>query len=103
MKKTEKFQFGVNSCSLCEDIKLTLGQQKWGGIRYCQECLKETLGWFQSDEQTKANVTKLFELANNKPQIIQSLKDVEKLTPGEKKSISIGESKRRLFESLKYG
>jgi hypothetical protein len=101
MKKQVPFKFGVNPCSLCEKIDLTVGQQKFGGIRYCQSCLKATFGWFQLSEENRNKITELFNTLRSNDTVIVRLKDAEKTTPEELKNISIGESKRRLMESLR--
>lgn len=101
-KKGDGFKFAVNLCSLCEKIDLTFGQQSWGGIRWCQECLKKSFGWFQLSEEGKAKVTILYGKLRQQDIIKQQLKDAEKMTQEELKSMSIGEAKFRVMDSLKY-
>jgi len=101
--KTDNYKFAVNPCSLCEKIDLTFGQQSWGGIRWCQECLKKSLGWFQLKDDAREKVTIIFGKLRRQDKIKQQLKDAEKATPEDLKNMSIGESKHRLMDSLKYG
>lgn len=101
--KEIKFKFGVNPCSLCEKIDLTVGEQSWGGIRWCQECLKQSLGWFQLGEEQKNKITQLFDKLRQNEQVKQALKDAEKMSPEDLKNLSIGEAKFRCMDSLKYG
>ncbi len=101
-KKAVNYKFAVNPCSLCEKIDLTFGQQSWGGIRWCQECLKQSLGWFQLNEEQRNKITQLFNSLRQREQTKQQLKDAEKMTPGDLKNFSIGETKFRVMDSLKY-
>ena len=101
--KETKFKFGVNPCSLCEKIDLTVGEQSWGGIRWCQECLKQSLGWWRLGEEQKNKITQLFNKLKQNEQVKQGLKDAEKMSPEDLKSLSIGEAKFRCMDSLKYG
>ena len=102
-KPLDNYKFAVNPCSLCEKIDLTFGQQSWGGIRWCQECLKKSLGWFQLSDDAKAKVTLIFDKLRQHEKIKQQLKDADKMTPEDLKNLSIGESKFRVMDSYKYG
>ena len=99
--KEEVFKFGVNPCSICEKIDLTVGEQSWGGIRWCQECLKKSLGWFQLGEEQKNKITELFGKLRQNEQVKQGLKDAVKMTPKDLKHLSIGEARFRCMDSLK--
>lgn len=99
-KKQQPFKFGVNPCSLCEKMDLTIGQQSFGGIRYCQDCLKLTLGWVQLSEDNRNKIITLFDKFRQNDKVKVLLEDAKKITPEELKSLSIGESKNRLFQSL---
>jgi hypothetical protein len=101
--KEKVFKFGVNPCSLCEKIDLTVGEQSWGGIRWCQECLKQSLGWFQLKEDARVKITLLFDKLRQHETIKQQLKDAEKMSPEDLKHLSIGEARFRCMDSLKYG
>jgi hypothetical protein len=98
-KKTDSETIAVGMCSLCEEPRLTFGEQKWGGVRWCQECLKTSLGWFQLDEVKRKEMTILFERIMDVDFIKDQLKLLQNMGDDEKKSISIGESKNRLMEA----
>ena len=103
-KKTNNtYKFAVNPCSLCEKIDLTFGQQSWGGVRWCQECLKKSFSWFQLDEKQRSTITLLYDKLRQHETIKQQLRDAEKMSPEELKSFSIGEAKFRVMDSIKYG
>jgi hypothetical protein len=96
--------FAVAQCSLCDQFKLTFGQQFHGGVRYCQECLKSTLGWFQMSDSEKERVTELYERLGRNSEVQQQLADAAKVNedPELLKSHGIGESYRRLREAGDY-
>ena len=102
-KVKDNYKFAVNPCSLCEKIDLTFGQQSWGGIRWCQKCLKQSFGWFQLNEEQRAKITLIYDKLRQHATIKQQLKDAGKMTLEELKAFSIGESKFRLMDSYKYG
>ncbi len=97
--KKEGQPFGVNACSLCEQIALTFGEQKWGGIRYCEPCLHETLSWLQLDEAGQENITKLFAAVRKIPTVEKQLAKYSKVSAETLHSVSIGESRARMMQA----
>jgi hypothetical protein len=100
-KSTEGF--GLGQCSLCDHIRLTMGQQAYGGIRYCADCIKQTLMWAQTNEADQAKLLGMYAELEARPDI-QAALAVVAAVPEEKraeieKAHSIGESRNRLFQS----
>jgi hypothetical protein len=102
-QKQDNYKFAVNPCSMCEKVDLTFGQQSWGGVRWCQECLKKSFSWFQLNEEQRTKITLLYDKLRQHDKIKQQLQDAEKITPEDLKNLSIGEAKFRVMDSLKYG
>lgn len=99
----EQTGFKVNACSLCEGIKLTAGNQAMGGVRYCAECLTHTLGWFQMDDAGREKIRAHFAMLEAQPAVQTALAAAATITDEERKAISIGESRRRLMDSMLRG
>lgn len=91
--------FLVNQCSLCEQFALTVGQQQIGGVRYCQDCIKETLAWVQMGDATRAALLSMFTQHSTNPIVIKALEVAKQFSPELLKSNAIGEARRRLVES----
>jgi len=87
--------FGVNACSVCEEITVTLGGQACGGVRFCEECLHGTLGWHQFGEQQREKIGRLFTAVRKLPKIQALLEDANRLSAEEKKALCIGEARNR--------
>lgn len=98
-KKKSTDGFGVNQCSLCDLIKLTIGQQRHGGVRFCQDCFKQTLAWVQMSEEARNKTMSLFEKLSAHAEIQTLIKDGEKISEADRKAMSVGESMKRLYES----
>ncbi len=98
-KKVIDYKFAVNPCSLCEKLDLTFGQQTWGGVRWCQECLKKSFSWFQLNEEQRAKITLIYDKLRQTDKVKQLLKDAEKMTPEDLKNLSIGEARYRVMDS----
>lgn len=96
-KKSDGIAFSV--CSICEKMRVTLGSQRLGGIRYCAECMRYTLGWFQMTKEQQENVTKVMAAAEEAPRIKKQKKQFAGVTDELAHAISIGESRRRLMQA----
>ena len=92
-------KFGPNSCSLCKEAVLTFGEQKWGGIRYCQGCIKETFGWVQLSAEQRDTMMALFAAAAAMPRMQKALAKNSELTPELLDSIAVGEASRRVMQA----
>lgn len=98
-KKKTTDGFGVAQCSLCDEFTLTIGQQRIGGVRYCRDCIRNTLGWLQlgadGQKELKAAFTRVAALPNTQKLLALAAKIPDEI----KKSSAIGESRRRLVEA----
>jgi hypothetical protein len=92
--------FRVNQCSVCEQYVLTVGQQNHGGVRYCKDCIRHTLAWVQLSEDKRSNLMTKFNELEAMPVVKTALEAGKSMTADELKAIAIGESKRRLMESM---
>lgn len=103
----KKHGFQVNVCSVCDDFKLTVGEQSHGGVRYCRDCIKHTLAWVQFGEEGQAVVQTNFDKQAERPAIKKALADVGNLNEEERKNyaknVGIGESIYRLRMSQLEG
>lgn len=97
--KAQERPFGVNLCSVCTTIKVCFGDQKLGGVRWCAECIKLSLAWFQLDEPQRAKLMQAFAAVAQLPEAIESLKRAEAVTPDQLFALSIGEARRRLADA----
>ena len=89
----------VGSCSVCEELRLTFGDHRRGGVRFCQECLKHTFGWFQMTGEQKALVEQRFAEAMDVPGIRQILEKMDGVPESFKKSYAIGEARLRVLDA----
>lgn len=96
-KSTDGFK--VNQCSMCEEFTLTVGQQKIGGVRFCRDCFRHTLAWVQFSEEQRAKLLSVFGQIEAQPHVQALLAAAAKIPAELKKANSIGESRRRLYES----
>lgn len=95
-----EMKFGVSVCSVCEQVRLSVGSHKHGGIRYCEECIKHTLGWIQVGEAGQKNLIKYFDMLGKVPTIKKLIEKKSKdISPELAKDIAYGESVKRLVES----
>jgi hypothetical protein len=69
-------------------------------VRYCQDCLTHTLGWFQMGDEGREKVTAMFDRLTAQPVVQTALEAGKQITAEEKKAHAIGESKRRLMEAM---
>jgi hypothetical protein len=96
--------WGINQCSLCSFWKLTIGQQKHGGVRYCQDCFRHTLAWVQLGTDGQTRLMDRWNAMQAREDVQAGIKESEPLNdPETRKAHEIGESKRRLFESFREG
>jgi hypothetical protein len=93
--------FSVNACSVCEEIVLTVGNRRFGGIRYCEDCLKSTLGWIQLHESQRERITKIFRELRKTKRYAKEMASAANVDDETKKSISIGEAHLRVFEAAR--
>jgi hypothetical protein len=91
--------FRVAQCSVCEHFKLTVGEQRAGGVRYCEDCLAHTLTWHQMDQTRREKVRARFAALATQPVVQTALEAGKAITPEERKAHAIGESRRRLMEA----
>jgi hypothetical protein len=94
--------FRVNQCSVCDAFTLTAGQQIHGGVRYCQDCLKSTLGWLQMSQEMRDKVVAMFEQLVAQPVVQTALAAGKAITAEERTAHAIGESKRRLMDAYRH-
>jgi hypothetical protein len=98
-RRKDRNGFSANQCSLCESITLTLGDQGMGGVRYCRDCIRETLGWHQLSPEAKVSLQTRFINALQDPEYKRQMTMWGTPTPEERQAISIGESRYRLATS----
>lgn len=91
--------FNVNQCSMCDEFTLTVGQQKIGGVRFCRYCFRHTLAWVQFSDEQRKNLLSVFDQIAAQSHVQVLLTEAAKIPAELKKANSIGESRRRLYES----
>jgi len=91
--------FGINQCSLCDAFALTVGTQAHGGVRYCRDCVKHTLGWVQLDDMQRVGLMNRFDEAEKQPGVSVVLKAAAAIPDEHRKAHAIGESKKRLLQA----
>lgn len=96
MAKAKPKPFGVGSCSLCEKITLTFGEQKHGGVRWCEDCLKLSFGWVQMDEEQRSRIGLLFSCMRELPKAKKLLEQASGIDDEMKQAIAIGEARYRM-------
>ena len=91
--------WSVSPCSACEHVYLTLGEQWFGGVRYCIGCLPFTLAWHQMTPDEQAHVRQRYHDMAQRPETKAALEKASTITPDQLKAVSIGESRYRLMTS----
>lgn len=98
-KKKPAKPFGINQCSVCDVVTITVGTQKIGGIRYCRDCVKLTLGWVQFSESEREGLMKFFDDVAAQPGVQKALDAAAAIPEETRKAAAIGESRRRLIDA----
>lgn len=99
MPRKQPKPFAVSLCSVCDEARLTFGDPKLGGVRYCRECLQTTLGWIQMTEHQQTLVLSLLDRLGATDEVKAQLELVSSISPELRHDLAIGESRRRLMQS----
>lgn len=95
----KKFPEGVaiGVCSLCEKPDATFGQQYAGGVRWCRQCIKLSLGWvqFSSDDRVKV-IDMMNQCAVDDAAL---LRECQAMPQEHWHNHAIGESRRRVIDA----
>jgi len=98
-KKASEGSLKVNQCSVCDEVTLTVGQQRHGGVRYCRECIKHTLAWVQLSVVQRDSLMQRFDETAKRPAAAKALALAGNISEDHRKAYAIGESRKRLYES----
>jgi len=98
-KGRKRFPEGVaiGICSLCERPDATFGQQYVGGIRWCRECIKHSLGWVQFSPEDRVKVMGMMDECASADGSL--LRECQAFPPEHWHNYAIGESRRRLMDA----
>ena len=98
-KGRKKFPEGVaiGVCSLCEKPDATFGQQYPGGIRWCRQCIRQSLGWVQFSADQRTQVMGLLNQCAADDR--QLLEECQTMPPEHWHNHALGESRRRLIDA----
>lgn len=93
---------GVNQCMMCKQVGMTIGEQDYGGARYCIDCYTQTENWKQLPPATQNMILNKIEIIKANPEIKVILGKVQKLTPAEREAMYVDERKKRIHAAWRY-
>lgn len=99
-KKPDK-PFTVGLCSVCDQyhvVAIAPGEPT-RTIRYCRDCIQQTLGWVQMTEEQRSKLLSIYDGITKLPGMDRVLEKYRAIPEETRKAIAIGESRRRLMRS----
>ncbi len=71
-----RLDYAVHVCTICMKPNITIGDQKFGGVRYCADCLPNTFLWRRCTLKEQFEIVTTFERLKDKKEIRQHIRQM---------------------------